>query len=118
METNFYDQALKLAKEALSVEPTDAWSVHTVAHVHEMRAEIKDGMEFMKNTEGHWKDSDMLACHNYWHWALYLIEKGDYEAALTIYDSHVSTLTLFMVWCCSCLLSLLACGLCVCPSQS
>lgn len=31
----------------------------------------------------------MLACHNYWHWALYLIEKGDYEAALTIYDSHI-----------------------------
>ncbi|XP_076412623.1 tetratricopeptide repeat protein 38-like [Peromyscus maniculatus bairdii] len=89
METNFYDQALKLAKEALSVEPTDAWSVHTVAHVHEMRAEIKDGMEFMKNTEGHWKDSDMLASHNYWHWALYFIEKGDYETALTIYDSHI-----------------------------
>lgn len=31
----------------------------------------------------------MLACHNYWHWALYLIEKGDYEAALTIYDEHI-----------------------------
>uniref|UniRef100_A0A8I3RVP1 Tetratricopeptide repeat domain 38 n=1 Tax=Canis lupus familiaris TaxID=9615 RepID=A0A8I3RVP1_CANLF len=35
------------------------------------------------------EDSDMLACHNYWHWALYLIEKGEYEAALTIYDNHV-----------------------------
>ncbi|XP_066866536.1 tetratricopeptide repeat protein 38 isoform X2 [Kogia breviceps] len=33
--------------------------------------------------------SDMLACHNYWHWALYLIEKGEYEAALTIYDDHI-----------------------------
>nr|XP_042120474.1 tetratricopeptide repeat protein 38 [Peromyscus maniculatus bairdii] len=74
METNFYDQALKLAKEV-----SGPFS----------RAEIKDGMEFMKNTEGHWKDCDMLACHNYWHWALYLIEKGDYEAALTIYDSHI-----------------------------
>lgn len=21
------------------------------------------------------QDADMLACHNYWHWALYLIEK-------------------------------------------
>lgn len=31
----------------------------------------------------------MLACHNYWHWALYLIEKGEYEAALTIYDNHI-----------------------------
>ncbi|XP_017656514.2 tetratricopeptide repeat protein 38 [Nannospalax galili] len=89
METNFYDQAEKLAKEALSVQPTDAWSVHTIAHVHEMRAEVKDGLEFMQRSEAQWKDSDMLASHNYWHWAVYLIEKGDYEAALTIYDNHI-----------------------------
>ncbi|XP_031993863.1 tetratricopeptide repeat protein 38 [Hylobates moloch] len=75
METNFYDQAEKLAKEALSINPTDAWSVHTIAHIHEMKAEIKDGLEFMQHSETLWKDSDMLACHNYWHWALYLIEK-------------------------------------------
>ncbi|XP_030176793.1 tetratricopeptide repeat protein 38 isoform X1 [Lynx canadensis] len=89
METNFYDKAEKLAKEALSINPTDAWSVHTIAHIHEMKAEIKDGLEFMQHSETHWKDSDMLACHNYWHWALYLIEKGEYEAALTIYDTHI-----------------------------
>ncbi|KAK2121813.1 Tetratricopeptide repeat protein 38 [Saguinus oedipus] len=74
---------------ALSVNPTDAWSVHTIAHIHEMKAEIKDGLEFMQHSEAQWKDSDMLACHNYWHWALYLIEKGEYEAALTIYDTHI-----------------------------
>ncbi|XP_074247406.1 tetratricopeptide repeat protein 38 isoform X1 [Saimiri boliviensis] len=89
METNFYDQAKKLAREALSLNPTDAWSVHTIAHIHEMKAEIKDGLEFMQHSEAQWKDSDMLACHNYWHWALYLIEKGEYEAALTIYDTHI-----------------------------
>ncbi|XP_036093570.1 tetratricopeptide repeat protein 38 isoform X4 [Rousettus aegyptiacus] len=89
METNFYDQAEKLAREALSVNPADAWSVHTVAHIHEMKAEVRQGLEFMQRSETHWKDSDMLACHNYWHWALYLIEKGEYEAALTIYDEHI-----------------------------
>ncbi|XP_039719107.1 tetratricopeptide repeat protein 38 [Pteropus medius] len=89
LETNFYDQAEKLAREALSVNPADAWAVHTVAHVHEMKAEIRHGLEFMQRSETHWKDSDMLACHNYWHWALYLIEKGEYEAALTIYDEHI-----------------------------
>lgn len=26
------------------------------------------------------QDSDMLACHNYWHWALYLIEKVSWLA--------------------------------------
>nr|XP_051684107.1 tetratricopeptide repeat protein 38 isoform X3 [Oryctolagus cuniculus] len=75
--------------KALSITPTDAWSVHTIAHVHEMRAEVQQGLEFMQHSETHWKDSDMLASHNYWHWALFLIEKGDYEAALTIYDTHI-----------------------------
>ncbi|XP_044535215.1 tetratricopeptide repeat protein 38 [Gracilinanus agilis] len=90
METNFYDQAEKMAKEALSVNPTDAWSVHTLAHVYEMKAAIKEGVSFMQRSETNWKDRDMLACHNYWHWALYLIEKGEYEAALTIYDDHIA----------------------------
>ncbi|KAG8517956.1 Tetratricopeptide repeat protein 38, partial [Galemys pyrenaicus] len=110
METNLYDQAWKLAQEALSIDPRDAWSAHTVAHIHEMKAEVQDGLQFMQRSEAHWKvrpagrlraatplrpwgwalgDRDMLACHNYWHWALYLIEKGEYEAALTIYDTHI-----------------------------
>ncbi|XP_028346525.1 tetratricopeptide repeat protein 38 isoform X3 [Physeter macrocephalus] len=55
METNFYDRAEKLAKEALSVNPTDAWSAHTIAHIHEMKAEVRDGLEFMQRSETHWK---------------------------------------------------------------
>ncbi|KAK2537599.1 Ttc38 [Columba guinea] len=90
METNFFDRAEKLAHEALAINRTDAWSVHTIAHINEMKAEVKKGLDFMKETENNWKNSDMLACHNYWHWALYFIEKGDYEAALTIYDNHIA----------------------------
>uniref|UniRef100_A0AC11APR3 Tetratricopeptide repeat domain 38 n=1 Tax=Ovis aries TaxID=9940 RepID=A0AC11APR3_SHEEP len=55
METNLYDRAEKLAKEALSINPTDAWSVHTVAHIHEMKAEVQEGLEFMQHSEAHWK---------------------------------------------------------------
>ncbi|XP_009707212.1 PREDICTED: tetratricopeptide repeat protein 38, partial [Cariama cristata] len=90
METNFFDRAEELAREALAINQTDAWSVHTIAHIHEMKAEVKKGLEFMEQTETNWKNSDMLACHNYWHWALYFIEKGEYEAALTIYDNHIA----------------------------
>ncbi|KAJ7416034.1 Tetratricopeptide repeat protein 38 [Willisornis vidua] len=89
VETNFFDRAEEVAREALAINQTDAWSVHTIAHVNEMRADVKKGLEFMKETETNWKNSDMLACHNYWHWALYFIEKGEYEAALTIYDKHL-----------------------------
>ncbi|XP_072256361.1 tetratricopeptide repeat protein 38 [Pyxicephalus adspersus] len=90
LETHFYDQAFKVASEALAVQPKDAWSVHSIAHVHEMKAEIKEGLAFLQKTEKNWNDSDMLACHNYWHWALYFIEKGEYEAALTLFDNHIA----------------------------
>ncbi|NXP35530.1 TTC38 protein, partial [Leiothrix lutea] len=90
VETNLFDHAEKVAHEALAINQTDAWSVHTIAHVNEMKAEVEKGLKFMKETEKNWKSSDMLACHNYWHWALYYIEKGEYEAALTIYDQHIA----------------------------
>ncbi|NWI14590.1 TTC38 protein, partial [Crypturellus soui] len=90
METNFFDRAEKLACEALAMNKTDAWSVHTIAHINEMKAEVEKGLSFMAETETNWQNSDMLACHNYWHWALYFIEKGEYEAALTIYDNHIA----------------------------
>uniref|UniRef100_A0A7N6BJL3 Tetratricopeptide repeat protein 38 n=1 Tax=Anabas testudineus TaxID=64144 RepID=A0A7N6BJL3_ANATE len=75
METRFYDQAEKVAMEGLTLTPDDAWSVHTVAHVCEMKAEIDKGLTFMEGREKDWQVSDVLASHNYWHWALYFIEK-------------------------------------------
>ncbi|XP_039989360.1 tetratricopeptide repeat protein 38 isoform X2 [Xiphias gladius] len=89
LETRFYDQAEKVAMEGLTLTPDDAWSVHSVAHVYEMRAEVDKGLKFMEGREKDWQVSDVLASHNYWHWALYFIEKGQYEAALQIYDSQV-----------------------------
>ncbi|KAM6946264.1 tetratricopeptide repeat protein 38 [Aplochiton taeniatus] len=90
LETHYYDEAEKVAKEGLAMTPDDAWCVHSVAHVHEMKAEVDKGLRFMETTEKDWQGCDMLACHNYWHWALYFIEKGEYEAALGIFDKQVS----------------------------
>ncbi|XP_035520642.1 tetratricopeptide repeat protein 38 [Morone saxatilis] len=89
LETRFYDQAEKVAMEGLALTPDDAWSVHAVAHVYEMKAEVDKGLKFMEGREKDWQVSDVLASHNYWHWALYFIEKGQYESALQIYDCQV-----------------------------
>ncbi|XP_074487904.1 tetratricopeptide repeat protein 38 isoform X1 [Sebastes fasciatus] len=89
LETRLYDQAEKVAMEGLALTPDDAWAVHAVAHVYEMKAEVDKGLKFMESRENDWQVSDVLASHNYWHWALYFIEKGQYEAALQIYDSQV-----------------------------
>ncbi|KAG7214911.1 hypothetical protein INR49_005186 [Caranx melampygus] len=89
LETRFYDQAEKVAMEGLALTPDDAWSVHSVAHICEMKAEVDKGLKFMESREKDWQVSDVLASHNYWHWALYFIEKEQYEAALEIFDTQV-----------------------------
>lgn len=54
------------------------------------------------------QDADMLACHNYWHWALYLIEKVRWLAVLYYKDvqrnKFVSTFCYvpgIIVWICT-----------------
>ncbi|XP_056272929.1 tetratricopeptide repeat protein 38 [Pseudoliparis swirei] len=89
LENRDYDQAEKVAMEGLALTPDDAWAVHSIAHVYEMKAEVDKGLKFMESTEKDWQVSDVLASHNYWHWALFFIEKGQYEAALQIFDSQV-----------------------------
>lgn len=44
----------------------------------------------MESTVGDWSPCWMLACHNFWHTALYYIEPADYEKALSIFDSQIS----------------------------
>ncbi|XP_006795826.1 tetratricopeptide repeat protein 38 [Neolamprologus brichardi] len=75
--------------KGLALTPDDAWSVHSVAHVCEMKAELDKGLKFMESREKDWEVTDMLASHNYWHWALFFIEKRQHEAALQIYDTQV-----------------------------
>lgn len=88
-ETNKYDEAEKIAKKGLEINPRDAWSTHSVAHVLEMTGRQDEGIRFMSETERNWSTCGMLSCHNYWHWALHMIEKGDYDGAKGIYDNHV-----------------------------
>lgn len=89
VETNFYNEAEKYALKALELNPKDCWSTHAEAHVIEMEGRQDDGIKFLSKTINDWTTGAMLACHNYWHWALYHIEKGEYQAAVDIYDEEV-----------------------------
>lgn len=87
-ETNLYSEAEKIASKGLEINRCDAWSTHSMAHVLEMMGRQDEGIKFMSGTENDWTQCGMLSCHNYWHWALHLIEKKDYSGALGIYDKH------------------------------
>lgn len=100
MNTNKFIN-MRISLQALELNRQDAWATHARAHCHEMLGEVEQGIQFMESTVADWKVSKtvqgdnngtkmqpcwMIACHNFWHNALFYVEKGDFDTALSIYD--------------------------------
>jgi tetratricopeptide (TPR) repeat protein len=86
-ECNQYADAESTAMRALSLEPADGWAVHAAVHVMEMQGRIGEGMQFLRAREGDWAQADNgFAFHNWWHLALFHMDRGEAQAALAIYD--------------------------------
>ena len=83
-----YRQAQTRAEAALAANPRDVWSVHALAHVHEMEGSQRAGIDFMAATLPYWRDS-YFAVHNWWHRALYHLELGETDAVLALYDQFI-----------------------------
>lgn len=79
-------QAEASGRAALELEPTDAWAHHAVAHVMEMQGRTHDGARFMQERENQWAENGFFAIHNYWHWAMFLLDQGDIVGTLALFD--------------------------------
>ncbi len=88
-ESGHYEEAEAHGLAALEANRDDVWGVHAVAHAHEMRGRVDDGIRFMRSREADWGDGNLFAVHNWWHLALYLLEAERSEEAIAIYDAHV-----------------------------
>jgi hypothetical protein len=64
------------------------WALHAVAHVHEMRGTVVEGLEAMAADE-HWRGDGLFSVHLWWHHALYLLEGGCHDDVLAVYDAQV-----------------------------
>jgi tetratricopeptide (TPR) repeat protein len=88
-ECNQYPDAEKIARRALDIEPKDGWAVHAVAHVMEMQGRIHEGIEWLESREQDWAPDNGFAFHNWWHLALFYLDKGEIERVLHLYDTAV-----------------------------
>lgn len=89
-ECGDYGLAEESGKYAIELQPLDAWSHHAVAHVMEMQGRANDGIEWMKTRAPHWAgDDSFFQVHNWWHKALFHIDLGQMDEAMTLYDDHV-----------------------------
>lgn len=85
-ECGDYDQALACGQAAVAAEPLDMWAAHAVAHVHQMRGDFKAGIGWIDDCLPSWAQTNNFSNHLIWHKALMLIDFGQAEQALTLFD--------------------------------
>lgn len=88
-EVGRYVEAESVGRQAVELEPTDAWALHSVAHVFEMKAKAKEGAAWLDSLSPTWRACNNFGFHVAWHRALFDIELGRLDKVLAMYDTDV-----------------------------
>ncbi|XP_063685355.1 tetratricopeptide repeat protein 38-like [Bolinopsis microptera] len=88
-EMGEYEEAKRCGDIALEAFPLDSWAVHAMAHTYENQSKPKEVVKMLDETSKHWTRGVCFSQHIHWHQANAHTQLGEYEAALTIYDTHV-----------------------------
>ena len=89
-EAGDYRAAEAMGRQAYEIEPADCWAVHAVAHVLQMEGRCQEGIAFLDTTRGDWDGATWLRGHLWWHLCLPLIDDGQTDRVLRIFDDHIS----------------------------
>ena len=88
-ECGEYGRAEELGREACALQPRDAWAHHAVAHVMEMQGRVDEGIDWASSRVNDWAPDNMMAVHNWWHLALYHLDREEIPTVLRLYDSQI-----------------------------
>lgn len=88
-ENNEYAAARATAERALSLEPRDGWAVHAAVHCCEMQGQVDDGVSFLEARRADWAPNNGFAYHNFWHLALFHLDRGDTARVLELFDTAI-----------------------------
>lgn len=88
-ETGDHAEADAAGRAGLEMAPDDAWGLHAVAHVHDMRGDAAGGLAWLDGREAAWAHCNNFRFHVWWHKALMLIEARRLDEALALHDAQV-----------------------------
>lgn len=88
-ETGEMAEAMRLAFNAMELEPDDVWGRHALVHVCHARRAVKAGLNLLQELEGHLGPVNNFAYHLGWHEALFEVARGGRKAAFDLYDRKV-----------------------------
>ncbi|MBT4426235.1 MAG: hypothetical protein HOA08_19330 [Rhodospirillaceae bacterium] len=91
-ETLHYEEAERYGRASIELDPSDPWGAHAVAHVLVMQGRIDDGVKWLEGLCGNWAGKNQIVHHNWWHLCLFLLERGEHERILELFDAEVYNL--------------------------
>jgi tetratricopeptide (TPR) repeat protein len=85
-----FAQAENAGVRAVEMNEDDPWAHHAVAHVMDTQGRTNEGLGWMR---AHWhlwdRCSSFLYTHNWWHSALFYLDRDAPEDALALYDTRI-----------------------------
>ena len=88
-ECGEYAAAEQAGRRAVEIDPADAWAIHAVAHVLEMRDRPRDGVAWISGLAPHLAGCNNFRFHVWWHRCLFHLELDELDAVLDLYDREV-----------------------------
>jgi len=88
-ETNQFEEAERVARKAVDMDPGNIWATHAIAHVLLMQNRIDEGSQWMREQQHHWVTANQMQFHLSWHQCLFLLEQNEQDEIFSIYDERV-----------------------------
>ncbi|MEO1171837.1 MAG: tetratricopeptide repeat protein, partial [Myxococcota bacterium] len=84
-----FDRAEAIGRRAVELAPDDAWGIHAVSHVHEMRDENGRGALWLTEHEDGYRDCNNFRGHVFWHLALFELALRNLDRVYALCDDEV-----------------------------
>lgn len=88
-ETGEYTRAETAGRMALSLASDDAWGLHAVAHVFDMTANARAGLDWLQGREHAWAHCNNFRYHVWWHKALMQLDQNRIAEVFDLYDTEI-----------------------------
>jgi hypothetical protein len=83
-------EAERAARRAVAMRRREPWAQHALAHVMLTEGRFEEGEAFLRSMADTWTGlNSFMVTHNWWHLALFLIERDRLDEALVLHDTRV-----------------------------
>lgn len=89
IEAGEIDEGEATGREAVTLQPDDAWGVHAVAHAMATRHRSREGIAWLRACSPALSGMNNFGGHVAWHQALCHLELGEDDAAIHLYDAGI-----------------------------